>query len=369
MFLTILRSIVSLAAISGALALVISLADHVLNNYGICKIDINEGSEVFEVEGGSSILSTLAQQKIFIPSACGAKATCGLCKVQVLEGAGPLLPTEEPYLSPAEQADHFRLACQVKIKGDVKLLIPEELFNIKEFIGTVEELKDLTHDVKFLRIKLPDDMPITFKAGQFVQLYTKPYAKVSEEVFRAYSIASAPSEQDYIDLLIRRVPDGMATTYVHDHLKEGDDIRLSGPYGDFHLRGGEEVKELIMVAGGSGMAPIRSLLKDIFEHDLPYKIRYFFTVSEVRDQFYLEELRALEEKHDNFTYIPIVSRSVEGDGWTGEKRKIVQILKDDIDGPEGREAYMCGSPGMLGACKAALMDIGFKDDQIFFDEF
>lgn len=367
--LTILKSTGSIVAISGVLAIIISIAEKLLNNYGICKIDINDGGKVFEVEGGSTLLSTLAQEKIFIPSACGGKATCGLCKVQILDGAGPLLPTEEPYLSEKEREENYRLACQIKVKTDMKLLIPEELFNIKEFIGKVVKIEELTHDIKLVRMELPPENAIKFKAGQFVQFYTKPYGDVSEEVFRAYSLASAPSDSTHIELIIRRVPDGIATGYVHEALKEGDEVRMSGPYGDFYLRGGEGVKELIMVAGGSGMAPIRSLLKDIFEKGLEYKIRFFFTVSKVRDLFYVDELRALAEKHPNFEYIPIVSRSEEGDGWTGEKRKIVQVIKEDVEDSEGVEAYMCGSPGMLGACVAALKEVGLDDDDIFFDKF
>lgn len=368
-FLTILKATGSITAISVVLAIIISISDRILNDYGVCILDINDGEKELEVEGGSSLLTTLANEKIFIPSACGGKATCGLCKLQILDGAGPLLPTEEPYLSAKEQSEQYRLACQIKVKGDMKLIIPEELFNIKEFITTVEEIKDLTHDIKLLRVKLPADNPIKFKAGQFLQLYTKPYEKVSEEVFRAYSIASAPSETDHVDFIIRRVPDGLATTYVHDHLKVGDELRLSGPYGDFYLRGGEGIDELIMIAGGSGMAPIRSLLKYIFENDLKYKITYYFTVSKVEDMYYFDELNALAAEHANFTYCPIVSRAEEGDGWEGEKRKIVQVIKEDIQGGPNMEAYMCGSPGMLNACREALMEVGLEKDCIFFDEF
>ena len=368
-FSSILKATLSIVGISGVLALIISIAEKILNDYGVCELNINNGDKVLQVEGGSTLLSTLAQEKIFIPSACGGKATCGLCKVRVLSGAGPLLPTEEPYLDEKEREDNVRLSCQIKVKGNMQLAIPEELFNIKEYIGTVEKITDLTHDIKLVRFKLSDDNPIKFKAGQFVQLYTKPYAKVSEEVFRAYSIASAPSDTNHVDLIIRQVPEGIATGYVHLALEEGDKVQLSGPYGDFYLRGGEGVKELIMIAGGSGMAPIRSLLLDIFEKGLDYKIRYYFTVSKAKDQYYVEELTALAKEHPNFTYVPIVSRSEEGDGWTGEKRKIVQIIKEDLGGGEGKEAYMCGSPGMLDACTEALIEAGLPEECIFYDKF
>lgn len=364
----ILLPVLSVTLISGLLAIIISLAEKRLNNYGTCKINVNDGSKELEVEGGSSLLATLAGQKIFIPSACGGKATCGLCKLQVLEGAGPLLPTEEPYLTEKERKENYRLACQIKVKGDMRIAIPEELFNIREYITTVESLTDLTHDIKEVRLKLPEDETIKFKAGQFMQFYSKPYDKVKEEVFRAYSISSAPSDDHHVEFCIRRVPDGICTTYVHDHLKEGDEVRLSGPYGEFYLRG--DCDELVMIAGGSGLAPIRSLLLYVFENDLPFKkVTFYFGAREQRDLYYLEELAALEEKYPNFKFVPALSRAEDDDEWQGERGRITDTLEKYIDNAEGKEAYLCGSPGMLAACVNILRDKGFTDDKIFFDKF
>lgn len=365
----ILQTTASIALISVVLAIIISVAEKVLNNYGTCKIDVNNGEKVLEVEGGSSLLSTLATQKIFIPSACGGKATCGLCKVQIKSGAGPILPTEEPYLSEKERAENFRLSCQIKVKNDLFIEIPDELFNIKEYVAKLEQLVDLTHDIKYLHMKLPENETVSFKAGQFMQFYTKPYGKIKDEVFRAYSIASAPSDKNHIDLIIRKVPDGLATGYVHSALKEGDEVRLSGPYGDFYLRGGEGIHTLVMIAGGSGMAPMRSLIFDILERELNYEIKFFFGAVTMRDLFYLDEFRALEEKHTNFHFIPALSGSVDGDGWEGEKGTIVDVMLRHIPDAEGKEAYLCGGPGMLNACTNALHSVGFTDDAIFFDKF
>ncbi len=365
----ILQTTGSISLISVALAIVISLAERVLNNYGTCKIDINDGEKVLEIEGGSSLLTTLAQQKIFIPSACGGKATCGLCKVQIKEGAGVLLPTEEPYLTQKERESDFRLSCQVKVKGDMVIYIPEELFNIKEYMSTVEKITDLTHDIKHVHMRLHDNEEIRFKAGQFVQFYTKPYAKIREEVFRAYSIASPPSVNNYIDLIIRRVPDGIATGYVHDALKEGDEVRLSGPYGDFYLRGGEGIHTLVLIAGGSGMAPMYSLIYDIIERELDYEIYYFFGAVTTRDIFYVEEFAELEKRHPKFHFVPALSGSTEGDGWEGEKGTVVDVMRRHVPDADGKEAYLCGGPGMLNASISALHEIGFTDDAIFFDKF
>ncbi len=367
--MSILQATLGIALISTALAIIISLAEKVLNNYGICKIDINDGEKELAVEGGGTLLATLASEKIFIPSACGGKATCGLCKVRIAAGAGPLLPTEEPYLTAKEKSENYRLSCQIKVKNDLKIYVPAELFNIKEYLCKVEKITDLTHDIKLLRLVLPEGEKIKFKAGQFVQFYTKPYGKVKEEVFRAYSIASAPSEDGIVELMIRLVPDGIATGYVHTALQEGDTVRLSGPYGDFYRRGGEGIEELVMIAGGSGMAPIASLLRDIAEHQLPYKIKYFFGAATARDMFYVEEMRELEAKNPNFQFIPALSRSEEGDGWTGEKGNVIEVMQRYVENADGKEAYLCGSPGMLNACVNALHELGFKDEAIFYDKF
>ncbi len=369
MLVQILQTTGSVALISVALAIIISVAEKFLNNYGVCKLDINDGEKVLEVDGGSSLLSSLAAQKIFIPSACGGKATCGLCKVQVLEGAGPLLPTEEPYLTTSEREDHFRLACQLKVKNDLVLHIPPELFNIREYITKVVDIQELTYDIKFIRMKLAEGDEITFKAGQFVQFYTKPYGKIKEEVFRAYSIASPPKEKEYIDLIIRRVPDGIATGYAHDALKVGDEVRLSGPYGDFYRRGGEGIHTLVLMAGGSGMAPMVSLIEDIVDKGLDYEIYFFFGAVTIRDIFYVERFQELARTYPKFHFVPALSGGSEGDGWEGEKGTVVDVMLRHTQNADGKEAYLCGGPGMLAASIKALKSVGFTDKTIFFDKF
>ncbi len=366
-FSIILKTVGSLVMISGALSIIISIAEKVLNNYGTCELDINNGKKMLSVQGGSSLLSTLAGEKIFLPSACGGKATCGLCKVQVLEGAGPLLPTEEPYLTPQERASNTRLSCQIKVKNSMKLVIPEELFNIREFVCTVESITDMTYDIKRLRMKLPEGETISFKAGQFMQFYTKPYGKVKEEVFRAYSISSKSSEHDYVELLIRLVPGGLCTTYVHTVLKEGDQVRLSGPYGDFYLRG--DCEELIMIAGGSGLAPIRSLVYEVIEKGLPHKMRFFFGANKMKDLYYMDEFARIEKDYPQFRFIPCLAFPDEGDNWTGDTGFVTVALDNQVDTGDNKEAYLCGSPGMLDACIKILKTKGFTDETIFYDKF
>lgn len=363
----ILTTVLSISLISVGLAVIIMVAEFFLNNYGECEIDINNGDKVLKVEGGSSLLSTLSGKKIFIPSACGGKATCGMCKVRVLEGGGTVLPTEAPYLTPKELEQQYRLSCQVKVKTNIKIMVPEELFSVREFQTKLTKLDQLTHDIKGLRLKLQGEDRIAFKAGQYVQFYTKPYGKVKETVYRAYSIASPPSEDGHVDLIVRQVPNGICTTYVHTALKEGDDVKISGPYGDFYLRG--DCKELVMIAGGSGLAPIRSLILDILEKKLDLKMTFFFGAVTKRDLYNLEELGELAANHPNFRFVPALSKPTPEDNWTGDVGLITEVVDRTIPDGLDKEAYLCGSPGMINACLNVLTKKGIPESKIFYDKF
>ena len=365
--MVILTTVLSVTAVSVTLAFIIIVAEYFFNNYGECEIDINNGEKVLKVEGGSSLLSTLSGQKIFIPSACGGKATCGLCKVQVMQGAGPLLPTEEPYLSEDERKNDYRLSCQIKVKNDIRILIPEELFNIKEYVTTIESITQLTHDIKGFRLKLPEGEAVQFKAGQYMQLYTRPYAKIKESVYRAYSIASPPSDHEAIELIIRLVPDGICTTYAHTQLSEEDTVNISGPYGDFYLRG--DCSEIIMIAGGSGLAPMKSIILDVLEKEMDIKMNFFFGAVTKKDLYYLDYFSDLAERHDNLQFIPALSKPAPEDNWDGEVGLITEVVDRYIEDGSAMEGYLCGSPGMINACLRVLDNKGTKEERIFYDKF
>ncbi len=365
--MAILTTVISISIISGALALISVIADAFLNNYGECEISINDGDKKLKVDGGSSLLSSLSSRKIYIPSACGGKATCGLCKLQVISGAGPLLPTEEPYLTEEEREQGYRLSCQIKVKTDLVIKIPDELFNIRAFETTVASITQLTHDIKGLKLTLPEGESIKFKAGQYVQLHTKPYAKVKESVFRAYSIASVPSEQTAVELIVRRVPDGVCTNFVHEALNEGDTVTISGPFGEFYLRG--DCTELVMIAGGSGLAPIRSIILHVLEKELDLNIHFFFGAVTKKDLYYLDEMGELADKHENFHFVPALSAPEPSDEWEGETGLITEVVDRYVENADDKEAYLCGSPGMINACLNVLGKKGFKEDVIFFDKF
>ncbi len=367
--LMVLKAVVSVGTISGVLAALLVIAENYLADYGECKIDINDGSKVLTVKGGVSLLSSLGQQKIFLPSACGGRGTCGYCKCKVVDGVGPLLPTEEPLLEAAEIEVKTRIACQIKVKQDIKILIPEELFNIKQFEADVALIKDLTYDIKLVRLNLIDPPEVTFKAGQYVQLYTKPYENVKDVVSRAYSIASPPSAKHAVDLMIRLVPEGICTTWVHKHLQEGERVKIVAPVGDFYLREGEQ--EIIMVAGGSGMAPLAAMLHDVAEHPINRPVTYFFGAVKARDLFYQKEMKELEQRIPNFRFVPILSSPAPEDTWEGETGLITVPLENYIKDRNntGIQAYMCGSPGMINACVGVLTKHGIEKTNIFFDPF
>lgn len=364
---TLLTAIGVMAGVSAALSILLVLADKYLNNYGPCKIDINGGSKELQVQGGDSLLAVLGSNKLFIPSACGGRGSCGLCKLKIQSGGGPVLPTEEPHLSASEAKDNVRLCCQVKVREDMAVEIPEELFSIREFEGTVEQLEDLTYDIKLVRIRLDDPEDIDLVPGQYIQLECPPYKMSAEPVYRAYSIATDPQDKRHIDLLVRLVPDGICTTWVFEHLQEGDKVRLNGPYGDFKIHEGD--CEMIFIAGGSGLAPFRSMLTHMKQTQNPRRTRFFFGARALRDLFYVEEMRQFEKDLPDFKFIPALSDPAPDDDWDGETGLITEVVGRYYDDCSGKQGYLCGSPGMCDACVKVLSERGLPDDQVYFDKF
>lgn len=362
----VLTAIAVTCSITILLAMLMVAADAIINNYGEVSILINKDREL-RVEGGRSLLSTLKDNGIFIPSACGGRGSCGLCKLKITEGAGDILPTETPWLSPDEQKNGTRLSCQVKVRNSMRIAVPEEMLNVRQFTGSIKRLRDLTYDIKEVVIALDEPSSIEFKAGQFIQLEVPPYELTDEPVYRAYSIASPPSSGKEVELEIRYVPNGICTTYVHKHLKEGDAVIINGPYGEFHLSDSD--KETICIAGGSGMAPIKSILADIEENRINRKIRYFFGAKAVRDLFLLDEMKILENKIPGFAFIPALSQPDPDDRWTGETGLITEVVARHISDASAMEAYLCGSPFMIDACIKLLKEKGMPESQIFYDKF
>jgi Na+-transporting NADH:ubiquinone oxidoreductase subunit F len=356
----------ALCAVCGVLALLLVIADRYLNNYGVCRITINAEREV-EVPGGSSLLSSLSAQRIFIPSACGGSGSCGLCKVKVRSGGGTVLATEAPHLSAAELRDGLRLSCQLKVRHDLAIEIPRALFGIREYRAVLTEMTTLTHDIRRLRLELIDPEGIRFVPGAYVQLQTPVYEGSPASVYRAYSVASDPRDQRHLELIIRRVPKGICTTWVFDVLQVGDQVTFNGPHGEFRLA--DTAAEMIFIAGGSGMAPFRSMLMEMRQTRNPRRTRYFFGAVTRRDMFYLEEMKEFERDLPDFRFIPALSRPAPEDAWTGELGLITEVVGRHYPDCAGREAYLCGSPGMIDACIKVLTAHGMATDKVYFDKF
>ncbi len=359
---------------SAVLAALIDISDKVLNNYGVCKININSGKKELDVKGGSPLLITLAEQKIFVPSACGGRGTCGACKIQMPTNEDPVLPTEIPFFNKEELANKTRLACQVKVKKDLEIEIPEDLFNVKKLESTVASIVDVTYDIKEVRLQIPE--PVSFKPGQYMQFETPKYKhnkKTYDSTFRAYSLASSVGSKDEVEFLIRLVPGGIVTTYTHEYLKEGAKINTIGPFGDFYVRDTGNI--MICVAGGSGMAPFRSIFRTMMEENTfqNREIWYFFGAKATRDMYYMDWLYDVEKQYKNFHFVPALSEPLPEDNWKGPTGLITEVLdtylKENIDTKATREGYLCGSPGMLDACMAVMGKNNMKEEEIFFDKF
>ena len=344
------------------IAILLVVAEKFLVTYGECKITINK-EKILTVSGGENLLSYFGQNKIFIPSACGGKATCGYCKVEVLSGGGHILPTEEVFIPRKDRLKGVRLACQVKVKNDIDVLISSDLLEAQEFKVTVSQIKDLTSDIKLVYLRLDEPSSLKFKPGQYVQF------KIPEtDELRAYSIASPPSSENAIELVVRLVPGGICSTYIHEVLDINDTITITGPFGDFYLRE-DSGRNIVCIGGGCGMAPIRSILLHLKEKGIPRKTMYFFGARNKKDLFFTEELFALEREYPNFKYIPALSEPKPHDNWDGETGLITQVVERLVhDGPN-TEAYLCGPPPMIDASIKVLTKKGVHEIHIYYDKF
>jgi len=339
----------------------------VLVRYGECRIDVNAGRRELTVTGGRSLLASLGEEGVFIPSACGGRGTCSYCKVKLVSGGGPIAPTEEPLLTAEERSGGLRVSCQVKVRGDVAVEIPPDLLDVRECRGRVERIVDLTHDIKQLFIHLADPPTIDFVPGQYVQLLAPEYPGSREAVYRAYSIANPVGDGTLVELIVRLVPGGICTTWVFEHLREGDDVTFTGPYGDFRISDSD--RPMIWVAGGSGMAPFWSIVRHMKETGIARPVTYFFGALAGRDMFLADELGALVEELPWFTFVPALSSPDAADAWSGETGLITEVLDRHIASPCEAEAYLCGSAGMIRAAAGVLRAHGIPEERTFYDEF
>ena len=358
-------SILIFVFLLAGLSLLLTIAERLLLDYGICQIDINAGEKAFEVEGGQTLLSALIDAEVYIPSACGGRGSCGFCKVTVLAGGGPLLPTETSYVTRKEARQGIRLACQVKVRNDLQVRIPEELLNVKMFSATVERTVSLTHDIRELRLALGEPEEISHRPGQYVQIQAP---SPEGPVFRAYSIASPVYEPNVVDLVVRLIPGGIASTYLHS-VSDGDPMVFTGPYGEFRLNEDPDT-EVVCVGGGAGMAPMRNIIYSIYDRWPDRSCWLFFGCRRTPDIFYLKEYEELAAKHPNFHVVYALSDPLEPDEvWDGETGFIHLSVDRYLEPGVKRQAFLCGPPPMIDAVMLVLEDKGMREEDIFYDKF
>ncbi|MDY0210552.1 MAG: FAD-binding oxidoreductase [Acholeplasma sp.] len=323
-------------------------------------ITINEET-LIPVIGNETALNSLSKNKIFIPSACGGKGSCGTCKFRLVDYHEPPKPTEVGLLSKEEVDKGIRLSCQTKVSRDLKIILPVGLLNAKSFKGKVINLEKMTYDIKLVRFKL--DEPMHFKPGQYGQIEVPGFEEV-----RAYSIASDPSTPDEIEFIIRQVPNGIASTFVNQALRVNDVVKLTGPFGDFYLQE-NSTKPIIMIAGGSGKAPIRSIIYRLMAQGFPREATYFFGARTEKDLYLTDYFLDVSNRFPKFSYVPALSHEPKDSLWKGERGLITEVVAKLTDDLSGHEAYLCGSPGMIDACVKVLKSKGMKEENIFFDKF
>ncbi|MCP4785736.1 MAG: NADH:ubiquinone reductase (Na(+)-transporting) subunit F [Fuerstiella sp.] len=403
---TIILGVVMFTGVVAVLVAVIVAARAKLVSTGNVTILINDQKEI-AISAGGKLLNALADEGIFISSACGGGGTCAQCKVNVLEGGGDILATEKTHINKKAEREGCRLSCQVSVKQDMKIEVPPEVFETKKWRCTVRSNRNVATFIKELVLELPEGEDVGFKAGGYIQIEAPPHrlhykefdieeeyredwdnfnvwdneSIVDETVVRAYSMANYPGEKGIIMLNVRvasppprspkGTPPGKMSSFIFN-LKPGDEVTISGPYGDFFIK--ETPAEKIYIGGGAGMAPLRSHTFELFKNmDTDCKVSYWYGGRSVKELFYLDEFEELEAKHDNFKMNIALSDPMPEDNWTGLTGFIHQVLHDEYlakhPAPEDCEYYICGPPIMLKCVEDMLADLGVEPENIAFDDF
>ncbi len=404
---TIVLGVAVFVLVIVALVIVLMIAKSKLVASGDVTITVNDDPDkAIVTAAGNTLLNTLAAHKIFIPSACGGKGTCGVCKVEVHAGGGALLPTETSHVSRGEARSGVRLSCQVKVKQDMKIAVEPEIFNVRKWRCRVRSNRNVATFIKELVLELPEGEAVPFRAGGYIQIECPPHvvkysgfeiqeeyrgdwdkynmwqfvSKVDEPVTRAYSMANFPGEEGIIMLNVRiaspppnmsDVPPGKMSSYIFS-LKPGDEVTISGPFGEFYAR--ETDNEMVFIGGGAGMAPMRSHIFDQFRRiRTDRKVSFWYGARSLREAFYREDFDQIETDNDNFRWHLALSDPLPEDEWDGETGFIHQVVLEKYlknhPAPEDVEYYMCGPPMMNQACINMLLDLGVEPENIMLDDF
>ncbi len=377
---------------------------------GKVKITINEEKEI-ETDPGNSLLTTLANEKIFLPSACGGGGTCGMCRLQVYSGGGSILPTEKGFFTRKEQMNHWRLGCQVKVRQDMEIAVPKEIFGIKKWECEVVSNHNVATFIKEFVVKLPEGETLDFRSGGYIQIdvpkievdfkdidveeeYRSDWDKFKmwdlkmknpEPIFRAYSMANHPAENNIIMLNVRiatppwdrkknafmNVNPGICSSYIFSR-KPGDKVTISGPYGEFFIK--DTDREMMFIGGGAGMAPMRSHIFHLFKTvHTKRKATFWYGGRSLKELFYVDQFKQIEKENDNFRFEVALSEPLPEDNWKGKTGFIHQVIYDNYlknhPEPEEIEYYLCGPPLMISAVQKMLDDLGVPEEMIMFDDF
>jgi len=398
-------SVVVFVGIILLLTIALIYAEKKLMAQGEIKLNVN-GKKELKVLPGGTLLGVLANNKIFIPSACGGGGTCAMCKCRVLSGGGDLLPTEKAHISRRDAKDCVRLACQVKVRQTMEIKVPDEVFSIRQYSGTVRANDNVATFIKYLQLDIDDGAELDFKAGGYVQIsvpvgdyrfkdfdISEEYrgdwdkfnlwqysTKVDKSIYRAYSMANHPAEGNKVALTVRIAPPpvnkpmikpGICSSYLFN-LKSGDKVNFSGPYGEFFIK--NSPREKIYIGGGAGMAPMRSHLFHLFHTmKIKNKVSFFYGARSMRENFFENDFKDIEAKFSNFKYNLALSDPQPEDNWDGPVGFIHQVVLDiylkNHEDPTEIEYYLCGPPLMIDAVVNMLYELGVEEEMIAFDKF
>jgi Na+-transporting NADH:ubiquinone oxidoreductase subunit F len=406
-FTTIFLGVGGFSVVVIALVFILLAAKSKLVSSGNVSLVINgKEADALSIPAGETVLNSLSSQKVFIPSACGGGGTCGQCLVQIDEGGGTLLPTEETHITRGMAKEHWRLGCQVKIKQDMKLRVDESVFNVQKWECDVVSNRNVATFIKEFVVQLPEGESIDYESGGYIQIEIPPHnidytgfevedeyredwdtfklwdinSTTKDTVERAYSMASYPAEGNRIMLNVRiatppprteGLPTGKGSSYIFNQ-KPGDKVIISGPYGEFFLKDND--REMVFVGGGAGMAPMRSHLLHLFKTlKTDKKVTFWYGARSLREAFYVDEFDEIAKDFPNFEWHLALSDPLPEDNWKGKTGFIHQVLLDSYlshhEAPEECQYYMCGPPMMNSAVINMLGEMGVEPEDIFLDDF
>ena len=410
MIRTVVISLVVFLAVILLLVVALLVLRAKLMPSGDVTLTIN-GDKKLTVPTGNSLISTLAEQEVYLPSACGGKGSCGQCKCRVISGGGDILPTEKGFFTRRQQQDHWRLGCQVKVKEDIAIEVPASILSIKKWECEVVSSHNVSTFIREFTVRLPEGETLTFQSGDYIQIdipkTTVRYSdmvvdeqyrsdwdrfhmwdlvmKTPEPCTRAYSMANHPAEGNIVTLNVRiatppfdrkrggfaKVNPGVSSSYIWS-LKPGDKVRLSGPYGEFHIK--DTDKEMMFIGGGAGMAPMRSHIFHLFRTlHTQRKVSFWYGGRSLKELFYTDEFEQIAAENPNFQFNIALSEPLPTDNWGGYTGFIHQVIFDNYlknhPEPEEIEYYLCGPGPMTAAATKMLDSLGVPKDNIFFDDF